>query len=179
MFGFFRAIRGFLSVIMPPCFFLSLHASCLFFSLFISTATGAPPMRGPLPDDQQEIIRELAARHLELKREVKLTDDGYSATTTTQNKELAAKLKLHLAYMEKRLDSKAMVRRWDPAFVELVEYYGQLETEITPLEDGVKVEVRGQNPEAIRVAQNHARIVSGFVREGQKAVQKKHPPALP
>ncbi len=168
---------GFLHVFMNSRFFPFLHASCLFLSLFISTATCAPPMRGPLPDDQQEIIRELAKRHQELIREVKLTDDGYSATTTTQNKELATKLKLHLAYMEKRLDSKAMVRRWDPAFVELVEYYDQLETKIMPLENGVKVEVKGKTPEAVKVAKNHARIVSGFVEEGQKAVQRKHPKA--
>jgi hypothetical protein len=110
---------------------------------------------------------------------VVLTDDGYTATTTTENKELAAKLKAHLAYMEKRLESKAMVRRWDPAFVELVDYYDQLDTEIRPLENGVKVTVKGKSAEAIKVAQNHAGIVSGFAKEGSAAVQREHPAVLP
>ena len=135
-------------------------------------------MGGPLPDEQKEIIREMAARHQELKREVTMTNDGYTATTTTDNKELAAKLKAHLSYMEKRLESKAMVRRWDPAFVEMVEYYDLLETEILPLENGVKVTVKGKTPDAIKVAQNHAKIVSGFAKEGQPAVQREHPAAL-
>ncbi len=151
----------------------------VFLGFSLLAATAAPPMRGPLPEEQQAIIQEMATRHKELKREVEQTEDGYSATTTTENKELAGKLKAHLAYMEKRLESKAMVRRWDPAFVELVDYYDQLDTTITPLENGVKVVVKGKSPEAIKVAQNHAKIVSGFAKEGQKAVQREHAPALP
>jgi hypothetical protein len=153
-------------------------AVCLL-GLAAQVSSAAPGMGGPLPDEQREIIREMAARHQELKREVVLTDDGYTATTTTENKELAAKLKAHLAYMEKRLESKAMVRRWDPAFVELVDYYDQLDTEIRPLENGVKVTVKGKSAEAIKVAQNHAGIVSGFAKEGPAAVQREHPAVVP
>jgi hypothetical protein len=150
-----------------------------FFGPIRGLSSAAPGMGGPLPDEQREIIREMAARHQELKRDVAMTNDGYTATTTTGDKELAAKLKAHLAYMEKRLESKAMVRRWDPAFVELVDYYDQLDTEILPLENGVKVTVKGKSPEAIKVAQNHAKIVSGFVKEGQTAVQREHPAVVP
>jgi hypothetical protein len=140
--------------------------------------TAQPAMRGPLPDEQQEIIAEMAKRHQDLKRAVELNDKGYTATTTTTDKALAAKLKAHLKYMAARLDSKAMVRRWDPAFVELVEYYDQLDTKITELDDGVKVGVIGKNADAVKVAQNHARIVTGFTKEGAKAVEREHKPAL-
>jgi len=142
------------------------------------TLTAQPAMRGPLPDEQQEIIADMAKQHADFKREVKLNDKGYTATTTTTDKALAAKLKAHLKYMAARLDSKAMVRRWDPAFVELVEYYDQLDTKITELDDGVKVEVIGKNADAVKVAQNHARIVTGFTKEGAKAVEREHKPAL-
>jgi hypothetical protein len=147
----------------------------LFFPIIL---LAQPPMRGPLPDEQQEIIAEMAERHRDFKRVVELTKDGYQATTTTADKELAAKLKAHLKYMAARLDSKAMVRRWDPAFVELVEYYDQLDTRITEVDDGVRVVVTGKNADAVKVAQNHARIVTGFTKEGSKAVQREHKPAL-
>jgi uncharacterized protein YdcH (DUF465 family) len=142
------------------------------------SASAAPPMRGPLPEEQQQIIAEMAKRHLDFKRVVEVTKDGYQATTTTADKDLAAKLKSHLKYMSARLDSKAMVRRWDPAFVELVEYYDQLDTKITELEDGVRVVVTGKNANAVKVAQNHAKIVTGFTKEGDKAVEREHEPAL-
>jgi len=109
-------------------------------------------MRGPLPDEQKEIIRYLAQHHEELMRKVELTDSGYTATTTTKNKELAARLKEHFHYMQKRLGSGAMVRRWDPAFVELIEYHEQIETEVETLDDGIRVVVTGKSDEAIRVA---------------------------
>jgi hypothetical protein len=80
--------------------------------------------------------------------------------------------------MAARLDSKAMVRRWDPAFVELVEYYDQLDTKITELDDGVRVVVSGKTPDAVKVARNHAKIVTGFTQEGGKAVEREHKPAL-
>jgi hypothetical protein len=80
--------------------------------------------------------------------------------------------------MEARLDSKAMVRRWDPAFVELVESYDQLDTKITELDDGVRVVVIGKTADAVKVARNHANIVTGFAKEGDKAVQREHKPAL-
>lgn len=135
-------------------------------------------MGGPLPDEQKAILHEMATRYRELHREVVVTPDGYTATTTTENKELAAQLKAHLAYMEKRLESKAMVRRWDPAFVELVKYYDQLDTEVSPLPNGVKVTVKGKSLEAIQVARNHAKIITGFVENGAAAVQREHPAAL-
>lgn len=134
--------------------------------------------RGPLPDEQREIIQLMASKHDQLKRKVKINDKGYSATTTTADKELAAKLKEHVAYMKKRLDSGAMVRRWDPAFEEMVEYHDQLDTLIRDLPNGIEVVVTGKTPEAIKVAQNHAKIVSGFVKEGDVAVQREHKPAL-
>lgn len=137
-----------------------------------------PPMRGPLPVEQRKIIMEMAKRHDDFKRVVKMNEKGYTATTTTTDKALAAKLKAHLKYMEARLDSKAMVRRWDPAFVELVEHYDQLDTKITALDNGIRVEVIGKNANAVKVAQNHARIVTGFTKEGAKAVERKHKAVL-
>lgn len=136
------------------------------------------PMRGPLPQEQQEIIHYLADHHKELKREVTLLDDGYEAKTTTKNKEVAAKLKQHFQYMEKRLDSGAMVRRWDPAFVELVKYYDQLTTKAEMLDDGIRVVVTGKTPAAVKVAQNHAKVVSQFAEKGMEAVQEEHAPAV-
>ena len=129
---------------------------------------------GPLPDEQKEIIQYMAGHHEELSRRVTMREDGYEATTTTENAELAGKLKRHFTYMEKRIGSGAMVRRWDPAFAELVRFREQIETKVEYLDNGIKVIVTGKTPEGIKVAQNHARIVTGFTQSGAEAVQRKH-----
>ena len=98
------------------------HASALFRLAALALAVGTlsiaqadHPMRGPLPQKQREIIHYMGEHHGELVREVKVLKNGYSANTTTKNKELAAKMKEHFNYMRNRLGSGAMVRRWRPS----------------------------------------------------------------
>ncbi|MGJ8695878.1 MAG: hypothetical protein ACSHYF_06130 [Verrucomicrobiaceae bacterium] len=143
--------------------------------LLLCINSNAQSFRGPLPQEQRDIIHFMAEHHKELNRKVTITPTGYRAETTSDNKELVAKLKTHVAYMEKRLDSGAMVRRWDPAYAEMVEHYDHLDATITPLKNGIKIIVVGKNPRAIKVAQNHARIVSSFVKEGAASVEREHP----
>ena len=131
-------------------------------------------MRGPLPQEQRDLIHELAKNHKKLIRKVEATEKGYVATTTSKDKELAQKLKKHFRYMKKRLDSGAMVRRWDPAYAEMTEYYDQLEVAAVELPEGLKVTITGKTPEAIKVARNHAAIVTSFVKKGADEVSKKH-----
>lgn len=131
-------------------------------------------MRGPLPSEQREIIHYMAEHHTELVRKVTMLEDGYEASTTTSNKELARKLKQHFRYMEKRIGSGAMVRRWDPAFEEMVKFHDQITTKVEYLDNGIKVLVTGKTPEGIKVAHNHAKIVTGFTKEGATAVGREH-----
>lgn len=135
-------------------------------------------MRGPLPPEQRAAIAFLAEHHKELKREVTLSDDGYTATTTSENAEVSKRLREHFAYMKKRMESGAMVRRWDPAFVEMVQYHYQIKTEVTELENGIRVKVTGTTPEGVQVARNHAKIISEFVKRGFPAVHEPHETAV-
>jgi len=155
-----------------------LPALCAILLLAQPPVFGETSFRGPLPEEQREIIRYMADHHDELKRTVEFTDDGYTAVTTTENQDLAAKLKEHFSYMEKRLDSGSMVRRWDPAFAELTEYYDQLETDVAFLDNGIQVTVTGKTPEAAKVARNHARIVTVFTEKGSDAVRSSHEAAI-
>ena len=131
-------------------------------------------MRGPLPQWQRDLIHALAENHKKLIRKVDLTKKGYVATTTSEDKKLAGKLKKHFRYMKKRLDSGAMVRRWDPAYAEMTDYYDQLEVKAEELPKGLKVTITGKTPEAIKVARNHAAIVTSFVKRGPDEVSKRH-----
>jgi hypothetical protein len=143
--------------------------------LGVSTSFAAPKMRGPLPEEQRNIVHELAEHHKEFTRKVTMTEKGYTATTTTKNKELAKKLQTHVAYMKKRLDSGAMVRRWDPAYAEMVAHYDDLEATIEEVDGGIRATINGKTPKAVKIAQNHARIVTGFIEKGTEDLHKEHP----
>ncbi len=138
---------------------------------------GRGGMGGPLPEKQRAIIHELAENHKKLTRKVEMTKKGYVATTTSGDKGLVAKLKTHFRYMKKRLDSGAMVRRWDPAYAEMTEFYDQLKVEVEELPNGLKVTITGKNAKAAKVAQNHAKIVTKFVKKGTDELHEKHPTA--
>lgn len=150
--------------------------ACLLIPILLAGALTAPAesFRGPLPQEQRDIIHYMAEHHKELVRKVTPTETGYTATTTSENKELVKKLHAHVAYMEKRLDSGAMVRRWDPAYAEMVEHYDDIDATITPIKAGLAVIVKGKTPRAIKVAQNHARIVTTFAKEGSASVEREH-----
>lgn len=142
--------------------------------IVFSLQVHAESYRGPPPSEQKHAIHSLAEQHDELKREVQRTENGYEALTTSENPELVKLLQAHVDYMKKRMDSGAMVRRWDPAFVELVENHKDIIVTLEIRTNGVAVVVVGATADAIKVAQNHSRIISGFVGEGAKAVHRNH-----
>ncbi len=155
--------------------------SCfIFLFLFVSgeSINKSKGGRNRISDEQRDIIHYLASHHDEFNRKVTITNDGYEAITTTDNAELVKKLHSHFKYMKSRMERKAIVRRWDPAFIELADYYDKLEVEIEFLDNGLKVIVTGRTQEAARVAQNHAKIVNEFIKEGLPAVEKPHKKAL-
>ena len=128
----------------------------------------------PMPAESRDAIHTLLNNHEKLTRTVTLTDDGYVAVTESNDPELAKVLRAHIAQMEARLKEGLMVRRWDPAFVEVVAHFDQMETRMEPTEKGLKMTVKGKTPEAVKVAQNHAGIVTDFVNSGWDGHNREH-----
>lgn len=131
-----------------------------------------------MPAEYRDTIHQLFSNHRDFTRTVELTETGYRATTVSADPEKAALLQKHVGQMEKRLDSGMPVRRWDPAFAEIHEHYEDMVVKIETVENGIAVVVEGKTPAAILVAQNHAKIVSGFVEKGPEQMHASHPAVL-
>jgi hypothetical protein len=125
----------------------------------------------------QAAIHTLFANHEKIKRTVEMTDTGYKARTVSDDPEGAKTLRKHVQEMRERRGGM-MIRHWDPAFAELVEHYKDLEHEFREVDGGVEMIAKGKTPEAIKVAQNHARIISGFVEKGPAQMHQTHARAL-
>lgn len=130
--------------------------------------------KGGMPADFRDTIHGLFAEHGKIRREVTLTKKGYQAETVSDDAEVAAMLQAHVAQMESRLEAGQMVRHWDPAFAELVAHYPDLKIRWKKIDGGVASNVSGKTPEAIKVAQNHARILSEFVEKGPAKMHDVH-----
>lgn len=143
-------------------------------SLLSSLGAGAQPMS----PEARKNIHSLFNQHERITRSVELTENGYVSLTETDDPKLASILKSHVRQMRTRLKSGKMVRRWDPAFPEIVMHYENMQHKIEPTNKGIKVTVIGTSPEAIKVAQNHAKIVSAFAEKGWDEHDIRHPTVL-
>ncbi len=131
-----------------------------------------------MPVESREAIHKLFNGHKEISRDYKLTERGYEAITESDNPDIARAIKKHVSQMADRLKSGLMVRRWDPAFEEYVRYYDDIEHTFKPTKKGMKVIVNGKTADAVKVAKNHAKVLAGFVADGWKAHDRRHPVAL-
>lgn len=144
------------------------------FNMFCAVMVSAQPMSAEARDN----IHTLFTEHDSIVRSVELTENGYISLTETDDAKLASILKSHVRQMRTRLKSGKMVRRWDPAFPEMVLHYDDMKHKIERTDKGIKVTVTGTTPEAIKVAHNHAKIVSAFAKNGWDEHDVRHPAVL-
>jgi hypothetical protein len=128
-----------------------------------------------MPPEARGNIHTLFRNHDKLTRTVEKTDTGYIATTESDDPKVVTALREHIKQMSARLESGLMVRRWDPAFAEYVAHYKDIKHQFSKTKKGVRMTVTGKTPAAIKVAQNHAAVISEFVKDGWKAHDRNHP----
>jgi uncharacterized protein len=140
---------------------------------------GAQPAGRGMSPEAQEQIHALFDGHEMIQRTVVQTKEGYTAVTESDDPKIAAALQKHVSQMAARLESGLQVRRWDPAFEEYVAYYGEMTHAFEKTDKGMKATVKGKTPLAIKVAQNHAVVVSAFAAHGWSEHDKRHPAVKP
>lgn len=151
----------------------------LLIGIVIAKLAVLPAAAQGLPPEAQENIHRLFDQHAAVKRTVTLTEQGYTAVTESDDPVIARTLRSHVSQMRERLESGLAVRRWDPAYAEMVEHYRDLQLTVEPTPKGLRIEMVGKTPAAVKVAQNHAGIVSKFVEQGWKEHDVSHPAVTP
>ncbi|WP_146399846.1 hypothetical protein [Pseudobythopirellula maris] len=110
-----------------------------------------------------------------IERSVTELPNGVRTRTTSQDAEVAAQIRAHVAAMYGRMKEGRPVRRWDPLFAALFEKSDQVALAITEVPGGVEVVETSTEPEAIALIQAHAKVVSGFVERGFAEARLAHP----
>lgn len=103
-----------------------------------------------------------------INRNVQLTDEGYTARTTSDNATVAALLQSHVEHMRVRVRDHRPMNTWDPLFAALfnASTRGELDVVTKNLTDGVFVNETGRTPCSVAVLQEHSGEVSKFVTRG-------------
>ena len=114
---------------------------------FILAAVPAMAQRG-MPSENRDTIHQLLAAHGKIKREVIVTYDGYTSSTKSTDKDVVAALQRHVNQMEARMKKGLMVRRWDPAYVEFIEHYDDINLKTQKTDDGVRVVAKRSTEES-------------------------------
>lgn len=128
-----------------------------------------------LPPASRDNIHKLFESHASVRRSVTLTETGYIAVTESDDPQVAKTLRSHVNQMQERLESGLAVRRWDPAYDEMVRQYKDLDLKVEATEKGLRAIMTGKTTAAVKVAQNHAHIVSQFIACGWEEHDVRHP----
>jgi len=131
-----------------------------------------------MPPEERQAIHGLFDAHQKIERKVTKTAEGYTSKTTSTDPAVVKILQTHVKQMETRLKKGLMVRRWDPAYVEFVNHYDDIQIKITNIDNGISVVAIGKTEAAKKVARNHAGIIGKFIKHGWSEHHKKHAPAL-
>jgi DNA-binding transcriptional regulator GbsR (MarR family) len=117
----------------------------------------------------------LLENHKQIKRTVKMLDNGVETVTESDKPEVAKKIQEHVPAMYDRLKSGEGVRYWDPLFAEAFKHGKKMKMEILKTDKGVKVIETADDKAVIKIIQLHAEVVSKFVENGFDEAHKKHP----
>jgi hypothetical protein len=158
----------------------------LFLAISISLAAApllaqpGPPGRGGRGPDRaaqsadMELFHYLLDHRKSVERSVKALADGVETETTSQDADVAEKIREHAESMHERLSEKRPIHARDPLFAEIFRHADKIRMEIEPIDGGVRVKETSTDPYVAKLLQAHAEVVTLFLKNGHEEVRKNH-----
>lgn len=115
----------------------------------------------------QADISALLDQHQAISRQVNLLDNGFQASTTSSDPQLAQVLQTHVSDMKARFAKGRAIRSWDKLYALLFAYRDQIQVDYQMLPNGVASTVTTTNAQLVPLLHAHAHTVSGFVEQGR------------
>lgn len=156
---------------------ISLLATILTTLPLVSTQSfGYPGYRHGGPGQQQDhaVIQYLLSQGSSIQRKVTPIEDGVETLTESDNPEVAAKIKEHVHAMHSRIEDVRPIRMRDPLFAAIFENAEAISMQIIETERGVRVIETSSHPYVVKLIQEHAKVVSNFVKYGHSEAMKNH-----
>ncbi|OBF42209.1 hypothetical protein A5724_00285 [Mycobacterium sp. ACS1612] len=126
-------------------------------------------MMGVDPADMRTYM-EMFSRHAEINRVVEEIPGGVRTTTESTSPDLVARLQAHVSAMYSRLGNGTEVMCMSQSLPTLFRAADEYRRQLTLIPTGVIAEETAEDPVIIRAIREHAREVTGFVRDGMPAI---------
>ncbi len=134
-----------------------------------------PGAIGGMREDMTTLHTMFADRD-NLKRTVKNLPNGAEATTESDDETIAGLLQEHVPAMEGRvMQNKPLPpMTFHPVFVELIKHADDYTLEYEETDKGVKATYHAEDPFVIMLVQEHAKLVSRFIKNGMVEIHKPY-----
>jgi hypothetical protein len=129
-------------------------------------------MMGSATQADMSSYMKLFDRHTDLRRTVEAIDGGVRTTTESDAPELIALLQTHVSSMYSHLDQHAEVTCMSSSLPTLFRNSTSYRRELTLTAKGVAVTETSTDARITSAIREHAREVSGFVRDGMPAMMR-------
>lgn len=139
---------------------------------------GGSGFRGGQGDSRFAVDREvfhfLLANGDKIHREVTNLKDGVETVTESDDPEVAGMIQEHVAAMYVRVETPSPIRMRDPLFAEIFRHTDKIEMKVEETKKGVKAIEASKDPYVAKLIQEHAKVVSLFVKNGFDEAHKNH-----
>jgi hypothetical protein len=143
-----------------------------------SGLSAQPPGKG-MKDEafatDRDVFHFLLDHRADVRRTVKVLENGVETVTESDRPEVAAKIREHVAAMHKRVQDGTGIRLRDPLFATIFKHHNKIAMKVERTEKGVKVTETSDDPYVARLIRAHAAVVSKFVENGHAEARKDHP----
>lgn len=110
-----------------------------------------------------------------IRRTVKNLPNGIEALTESDVPEVAEMIQVHVEAMYDRVENTKPIRMRDPIFRAIFSNADKIKMEIEHTEHGVRVTETSTDPYVVKLLQEHAKVVSLWVKNGYAELPKNHP----
>ena len=111
-----------------------------------------------------------------IKRTVKDLPNGAEAITESDDEEIVALIQQHVPAMESRIVGNEPLppMTFYPVFVELIKHADDYTLNYEDTDNGVKVTYHSDDPFVVMLVQEHAQLVSRFIKNGMEEIHKPY-----
>jgi hypothetical protein len=132
------------------------------------------PMGDPAHQADRAVYQYLLSQGPSIERRVTFTESGVETLTESAVPEVAAKIKEHVHAMKGRVEDVRPIRMRDPLFAAIFENAEAISMKVEETERGVRVTESSEHPYVVKLIQEHAKVVSNFVKYGHQEAMKNH-----
>jgi hypothetical protein len=126
------------------------------------------------PRSDMQLFHWLIDRRESIRRSVETIPEGVVTLTESDDPEVAAGIREHVAAMHARLLEGRPIHRRDPLFAEIFDNREAITMQIEETEHGLRVVERSDDPWVAKLIQAHAEVVSGFLENGRAEMHRDH-----